>query len=149
MGDFPWKLVGCSIVAHVSVILTFCRDRSDPSGYKVSIIQFANGEPVAPANSNTSYTDIFANADNSACPDNCFRPVSMAFDRQGRMFVSCDYSGEIYVIVRDEASNATSGGSGSTEGGPSDTGSKTSGANLLDLSNAVLGLIVLAVYLVI
>jgi glucose/arabinose dehydrogenase len=107
-------------------------DRTDPSGYKVSTIQFADGEPVAAANSNTSYTDIFTNADNSACPGSCFRPVSMAFDSQGRMFVSSDASGEIYVVTRDEASNGISGGSASSgTSGSSSAGGKTSGAEKL------------------
>ena len=77
------------------------RDRIQPVGYKVSLINFANGEPVAPAMSTTSYTDILTNADNSKCPNACFRPVGMAFDRQGRLFVSSDDSGEIYVLVAD------------------------------------------------
>ena len=110
------------------------RDRTDPSGYKVSTIQFANGEPVAPANSNTSYTDIFANANNSVCPNNCFRPVGMAFDSQGRMFVSSDASGEVYVIMRDQSSNGTVAGSGSSGSG----GGKTSGSQSLRCSVAAL-----------
>lgn len=77
------------------------RDRTQPVGYKVSLIEFVNGEPVAPSTSITSYTDIFTNADNSKCPSACFRPVGMAFDRQGRLFVSSDASGEIYVLVAD------------------------------------------------
>lgn len=111
-------------------------DRTDPSGYKVSAIQFTNGEPVAAATSNTSYTDIFMNANNSVCPANCFRPVGMAFDSQGRMFVSSDASGEIYVVVRDEASNGTFGGSTSSgSSGGSPTGGKTSAAESLWVSS--------------
>lgn len=104
-------------------------DRTEPSGYKVSLISFANGEPVAPANSNTSYTDIFANADNSACPGNCFRPVGLAFDSQGRMFVSSDASGEIYVVARDETANSTtgSGSSGSSSGSKPKSGAQRQG----------------------
>ena len=102
--------------------LTWLRDRTDPSGYKVSLISFANGQPVAPANSNSSYTDIFANANNTACSGNCFRPVGLAFDSQGRMFISSDASGEIYVVVKDETANSTNGsgssGSGSSGGKP-------------------------------
>ena len=111
-------------------IMTWFRDRTEPSGYKVSLISFANGEPVAPANSNTSYTDIFANADNSACPGNCFRPVGLAFDSQGRMFVSSDASGEIYVVVRDETANSTtgSGSSGSSSGGKPKSGAQRQAA---------------------
>ena len=109
--------------------MTLFRDRTEPSGYKVSLISFANGEPVAPANSNTSYTDIFANADNSACPGNCFRPVGLAFDSQGRMFVSSDASGEIYVVVRDETANSTtgSGSSGSSSGSKPKSGAQRQG----------------------
>ena len=108
--------------------MIYLRDRTDPSGYKVSTIAFANGEPVAPPNSNTSYTDIFTNVDNSKCPDNCFRPVGLAFDKQGRMFVSSDLSGEIYVVTKDSTSNSTSGssGSGSSQSGSSGPGGKTS-----------------------
>ena len=89
-------------------------DRVIPTGYKVSLIQFENGVPVAPASSNTSTTDIFTNANISNCPNNCFRPVGLAFDREGRMFVSSDASGEIYVVVRESAAgtaNSTSTGS--------------------------------------
>ncbi|KAL6717972.1 hypothetical protein ACLMJK_004057 [Lecanora helva] len=119
-------------------------DRTNPSGYKVSTVQFANGEPVAPANSNTSYTDIFANADNSACPDKCFRPVSMAFDVHGRMFVSADYSGEIYVVVRDEESNGTAS---STSNGSPAGGGKASDARRVSVSVGVLASLLAAVLL--
>ena len=97
-------------------------DRSDPSGYKLSMIPFANGEPVAQADNNTSYMDIFANADNGACPNNCFRPVGIAIDGQGRLFMSSDATGEIYVVMREQSANGTSagasGGGGGATGGP-------------------------------
>jgi glucose/arabinose dehydrogenase len=87
-------------------------DRTDPVGYKVSVIEFANGEPVAPATSKTALTDIFTNVDLSVCPNNCFRPVGMAFDGQGRLFVSSDATGEIYMITSEKAPSATSSSSG-------------------------------------
>ena len=99
-------------------------DRSDPSGYKLSRLPFANGEPVANSSNNTAYTDIFANMDNSQCPDNCFRPVGIAIDGSGRLFMSSDASGEIYVIAKEQGANGSfSGGSGG-----STSGAKTSGA---------------------
>jgi len=106
-------------------------DRTNPVGYKVSLIAFENGSPVAPADSNTSTTDIFANVDNSKCPDNCFRPVGLAFDSQGRIFVSSDASGEVYVIVRDQAASGTATGTTtSTATGPAATATTTgSGAS--------------------
>lgn len=82
-------------------------DRTSPVGYKVSLIQFASGTPVAKADSNTSTTDIFTNVDTSKCPSNCFRPVGLAFDSQGRMFVSSDASGEIYVVLREQTATST------------------------------------------
>ena len=69
----------------------------------------------------------------------------MAFDSQGRMFVSADYSGEIYVIVRDEANNGTSGGSSNTSNGSAAGGGKTSGAKRSIVSSGVLGLVIVAI----
>ena len=58
----------------------------------------------------------------------------MAFDSQGRMFVSSDASGEIYVVMRDQASNGTVAGSESSGSG----GGKTSGSQSLRCSVAAL-----------
>ena len=124
-------------------------DRTDPSGYKLSMISFENGSPIAMPNSNTSYMDIFANADNSKCPDNCFRPVGMAFDQLGRLFMSSDASGEIYVVVRDVAGNGSSGGNtatgsgsagGSSSGGKTSDGRKRWASNVAAVAIAVVGL---------
>ena len=68
-----------------------------------------DGHPVAAPDNNTAAIDIFSNADNSVCPKKCFRPVGIAFDSQGRLFVSSDYSDEIYVVVKDQTSGSTSG----------------------------------------
>ena len=90
------------------------RDRSQPVGYKVSLIDFIDGEPVAPSTSNASYADVFTNADNSKCPGACFRPVGMTFDRLGRLFVSSDASGEVYVLVADDDAVVGGGGNSSS-----------------------------------
>ncbi|KAL8949658.1 MAG: hypothetical protein Q9222_004259 [Ikaeria aurantiellina] len=102
-------------------------DRTDPVGYKLSVIPFANGEPVAAADNKTATTDIFTNSDNSRCPEKCFRPAGIAFDQQGRLFMSSDATGEIYVVVRDQSSQGTTGTSTSSASSP--TGSPTSGIN--------------------
>ena len=107
-------------------------DRTEPSGYKLSVIAFdgKTGNPVASADSNSSYTDILSNADNSKCPGNCFRPVGLAIDQQGRIFMSSDATGEIYLLVKDAESNGTAPGpSPSTGGGSGGSGGKTSGAS--------------------
>lgn len=95
-------------------------DRSEPSGYKVGTVRFDNGEPVEPSTSNTALTDIVSNQDNSRCPRNCFRPVAMAWDRQGRLFFSSDSTGEIYVITR--AGTADGEDAGVNDAAPESTG---------------------------
>ena len=90
------------------------------------MIPFQNGEPVAAPNNNTATTDIFSNADNSKCPQNCFRPVGIAFDSQGRLYVSSDATGEIYVVQKNQASPGARGTS--TSSSPSATSSSKSGA---------------------
>jgi hypothetical protein len=62
---------------------------------------------VAQSNSMTSTTDIFANADNSQCANNCFRPVGLDLDPQGRLWMSSDSTGEIYVLVKTASSTGT------------------------------------------
>lgn len=93
------------------------RDRTSPAGYKLSVIPFANGEPVAGPDNKTAASDVLTNADNSKCPRGCFRPVGIAFDQQGRLFMSSDSTGEIYVLVRDQTSRGSTGntsGNGAT-----------------------------------
>lgn len=85
-------------------------DRQQPVGYKLSLVQFnANGDPVQPSNSTIAAVDIVSNQNNADCPNNCLRPVAMAFDTRGRIFMSSDASGEIYLVSRNAASNGTNG----------------------------------------
>jgi hypothetical protein len=103
-------------------------DRDSPVGYKMGLVRFdANGEPVDSLESKTALQDIFANQDNSRCPGNCFRPVGMAIDSRGRIFVSSDASGEIYLVSRTTSASSTSGSpsgtpSSTTGSGPASTG---------------------------
>jgi len=83
-------------------------DRTDPIGYKLSVVGFSNGSPVEPANSSTAAIDIVSNPDLSKCPDKCFRPVGLAWDSKGRLFMSSDTTGEIYVVGRSDGRSANS-----------------------------------------
>lgn len=97
-------------------------DRTAPIGYKLAAIQFDAdaGQPIEPADSTTAATAIISNADNNArCPDECFRPVGLAWDSQGRLFMSSDATGEIYVLQQQ---NDTGTGS---EGTPMSSASGT------------------------
>jgi len=102
-------------------------DRDEPDGYMLFALEFANGEPTHPANSTTAVIPIMKNQDNSKCPKGCFRPVSLAWDTKGRLFMSSDSTGEIYVITKSDGSSfndvSSSTGTTSTTG---TTGTSTS-----------------------
>lgn len=103
------------------------------------MVAFENGEPVAASDNTTAALDIFANVDNDACPDNCFRPAGLAFDTQGRLFMTSDATGEIYVIARESMSSPAD----STTNRSSQTGAvQRVGA----AASSMLGLTVLVVY---
>lgn len=114
-------------------LLTYLRNRKEPIGYKLSAVEFdGSGSPKAAANSTTAAVDIVSNPDLSACPRNCFRPVGLAFDAQGRLFMSSDSTGEIYVITKSDGSGVNdvkqaspTSGNGSS-GSPSGTASSPS-----------------------
>ncbi|KAF2030144.1 soluble quino protein glucose dehydrogenase [Setomelanomma holmii] len=99
-------------------------NRQLPIGYKLSFVEFdGNGQPRAPANSTTAAADIVSNPDLTRCPTNCFRPVGLAWDSQGRLYMSSDSTGEIYVITKTDGSGvndvrraSSSGASGSPTG---------------------------------
>ncbi|KAL8675727.1 MAG: hypothetical protein Q9186_007649 [Xanthomendoza sp. 1 TL-2023] len=109
-------------------------DRTNPVGYKLSVIPFANGEPVAAPDNKTAVSDVLINADNSKCPRNCFRPVGIAIDQQGRLFMSSDSTGEIYVVMKDQTSQGGTGGSSGNA--PAPTTSPASRTSLFSVSSA-------------
>ena len=89
------------------------------AGYKISVVEFANGEPTSASNSTTGAIDIVSNSDNSQCPGSCFRPVGLAWDSQGRLFFSSDATGEIYMLFREDGNATSSAGSNATGTVPS------------------------------
>jgi len=92
-------------------------DRTEPVGYKVSLVAFGeDGEPVDSLQSTTAATDIFSNQNITVCPDDCFRPVGMAIDSTGQIYVSSDASGEVYLITRAQSSGTTPGSPSSSSG---------------------------------
>ena len=75
-------------------------NKSPPDGYRLSRVAFnpETGQPVEPVTSTTAAQNIMFNADNSACPNRCFRPVGLAWDGKGRLFMASDSTNEIWVI---------------------------------------------------
>lgn len=43
------------------------------------------------------------NKDLSTCPDQCFRPVGLAWDSKNRLFMTSDSTGEIYILQQTDA----------------------------------------------
>ncbi|KAK8196758.1 hypothetical protein M8818_006925 [Zalaria obscura] len=137
------------------------RDRVPPVGYKLSLLTFANGSPTEPSNSTTAALDVVSNTNLTACPNGCLRPVGLAWDSQGRLFMSSDSTGEIYVVLRADG-NATSsvgssepstvpgysGGASGTTAAPSATGSTKSEAGMGRLNAGVGALAAAAAVLV-
>lgn len=74
------------------------RNRNPSDGYRVMRVDFKDGEPVASITSKTAQIPVMENQDSTRCSNSCFRPVGLAFDAKGRLFVSSDTTGEIFVI---------------------------------------------------
>lgn len=106
-------------------------DRTDPVGYQLSAVRFDPdaGQPVDPSDSTTATTQVLSNADNSQCPDGCFRPVGLAWDGQGRLFMSSDATGEIYVLQQDGAGEGTGATPGSSASGTLVTSTATAASS--------------------
>ncbi|KAI0880538.1 uncharacterized protein GGS22DRAFT_193116 [Annulohypoxylon maeteangense] len=81
-------------------------DRNPPVGYKLVAVPFTHAsqggyDPVAPANSNTGYVDIFYPPNEGNCSSStCIRPVGLVFDAAGRLYMTSDTSGEVFMLGR-------------------------------------------------
>ena len=81
-------------------------NRPQTTGYKLVGVPFTKGadggyQPVAPANSNTGYQDIWKNRNEASCNSGCFRPVGIAV-QSNRVFVTSDASaeGELFLLAK-------------------------------------------------
>ncbi|CUS08707.1 unnamed protein product [Tuber aestivum] len=91
-------------------------NRNVPIGYVISVVEFQGSEPKAPRNSDNSIKNIMWNGDTAACPGKCFRPVGFAFDTAGRIWVTSDSTGEIYIITPSHSSLSESPSRNDTSG---------------------------------
>jgi len=76
-------------------------NRTIPTGYKLSKIPFnkASGQPVAKATDKQNYEDVFWNRDTMKCKrGECFRPVGVAIDGKGRVWIGSDTTKEVMVL---------------------------------------------------
>ncbi|KAH8896680.1 soluble quino protein glucose dehydrogenase [Thozetella sp. PMI_491] len=111
MAPLDIKFDAAGTTAYITFHGSF--DKTDPVGYRLSSIAFnaATGEPVAASDSTTALSDIISNPDHTKCPDNCFRPVGLAWDSAGRLWMSSDTTGELYVLQKTSSTpTATASG---------------------------------------
>ncbi|RSL61128.1 hypothetical protein CEP54_006374 [Fusarium duplospermum] len=97
------KFDGNGTKAYISFHGSWNRD--EPVGYEISSVAFKDGRPTSPSNSKNATTTIISNPDLSNCPDDCFRPVGLAWDSEGRLWFSSDSTGEIFVLAQDDSDN--------------------------------------------
>lgn len=86
--------------------------------------------PKASRDSWSAAEDILTTPDLDRCPDDCFRPVGLAWDSKGRLWFSSDSTGEIFVMERSDSLGGSDG---------SDTGDEDAGSQLLPKVAVALG----------
>lgn len=74
------------------------RNRNPGDGYRLSKVDFVDGEPVPESDDPKAEVPLMWNTDNTKCPSGCFRPAGLAFDKSGRLFLTSDSTGELYVL---------------------------------------------------
>ncbi|KAI0008375.1 soluble quino protein glucose dehydrogenase [Xylariaceae sp. FL0662B] len=74
-------------------------NRAPPDGFRLGKIAFENGRPTSEASDTAAVDYIIQNIDLTQCPGACIRPVGLAFDKKGRLFMTSDMSGELFVIT--------------------------------------------------
>ncbi|KAG8758738.1 hypothetical protein FRC11_003147 [Ceratobasidium sp. 423] len=82
-------------------------NRQPPTAYSVIRIPWAGDAPAAPSNSAKGYEHIVYAPDLTKCPEQCIRPVGLAFGKQGQLYVTSDLAsdetGEVFVIENKKA----------------------------------------------
>ncbi|KAI0908283.1 soluble quino protein glucose dehydrogenase [Ustulina deusta] len=79
-------------------------NRQPPTGYKVVAVPFAQGRdgsyaPTAASWSTRGSIDVFYPSDETGCSSTtCIRPVGLVFDAAGRLYVTSDASGEVFLL---------------------------------------------------
>ncbi|TQV98752.1 hypothetical protein V2A60_007545 [Cordyceps javanica] len=74
-------------------------NRQPPNGYRLSRVSFANGNPVKRAQEADAEEMLLWNSNNADCRRNCFRPVGLLLDKQSRLFMTSDATGELFLVT--------------------------------------------------
>lgn len=93
------------------------------------MVEFESGEPVEPSTSKTAAIDVLSNEDVASCANGgCFRPVGLAWNADGVLFMSSDETGEIYAVLRADGDATSGAGSNATGTIPNSSPSSTTGS---------------------
>ena len=65
-------------------------------------VPFTGLQPSSPPSSKTGYSFLVQATNLDTCPGTCIRPVGLAFANDGRLFVSSDSSGELFIISKQK-----------------------------------------------
>lgn len=89
-------------------------NRDEAVGYNLGMVRFdaGSGEPTEGRESREGVVEVLGNGEVKGCPEGCFRPVGVAVDGEGRVFMTSDSTGEVFVVRRKEK-----GGGVEEEGG--------------------------------
>jgi hypothetical protein len=104
-------------------------NRDEPTGYSLVVVEFANAEPVENSTSTTAARSVVFTEDLSPCnggDGTCLRPVGLDWDSQGRLFMSSDGTGELWVVTRTDGTPTDGAGSNATGTIPEQDGTETS-----------------------
>lgn len=117
--------------------------REYPVGYKLSYVPFdAQMQPIPAKNSTNATVDVVWNKDNTLCPLECFRPVGVAIDARGRVWMTSDNTGEVFVLTPPEGYlNGTQVLAEPSHSGASSASTFTSTGRLLQLCGLGVGLL--------
>ncbi|KAK8085812.1 Cellobiose dehydrogenase [Apiospora hydei] len=79
-------------------------NRDPPQGYKLVVVPFTTQEdgsyrPVADRSTKRGYTDVLYPESEAACSSStCTRPCGLVWDAAGRLYMTSDTSGEIFLL---------------------------------------------------
>ncbi|KAF8159011.1 hypothetical protein BJ912DRAFT_1069728 [Pholiota molesta] len=91
------KSIPSSLLGHAFVSFHGSFNRVPPTGY--GVVQFSYPLPRQTSDS-LGYSFIVQATNLNTCPGSCIRPVGLAFGADGRLYVSSDSSGELFVIEK-------------------------------------------------
>lgn len=89
--------------------------------------------PSQSSDSRHAAQDVMTTPDLGNCPDECFRPVGLAWDSQGRLWVSSDTTGELFVLRKtgDSGENGEDEELGDDDGSDSSDDDEGAGASVM------------------